>query len=149
MKKLAFLLSIILVPGVLFGCQPAEEAIKVEATTSEDGPFESTELLDVEKITHVEISKIKGIDSVIYEETADLAAFDKIFASAAKKLGIVNMAAPEFYIKVVSGSGEKQYLYLRIGDEGEQASLMREDDTHTVYLLSAEMTVKLAELIEK
>lgn len=149
MKKLAFLLSIILVPAVLIGCQPAEEAIKVEATVSDNVTFESTKLLDIEKITQVEISEIKGIDPVIYEDAADLATFDEIFARATKKPGIANIADPEFFIKVNSDSGEKQFLYLWIGNAGEQASLMREDDTHTLYSLSEEMTAKLAVLIEK
>lgn len=149
MKKLIFLLLIILVPAGLFGCQSAEEAIKVEANTSENAPFESRELLEVEEITHVEISKIKGIDPVIYEEAADLAAFDEIFVSAVKEPGIFNMGDPAFFIRVNSDSGEKQFLYLWIGNAGEQASLMREDDTHTLYSLSEEMTAKLAVLIEK
>lgn len=149
MKKLIFLFVLLLAPVLILGCQPVKETIKAEETSHEEKIFLSETLIEIEEITHVEISKTKGIDPIIYEEAADLAAFNEIFASAVKKPGIFNMGDPAFFIRVNSDSGEKQFLYLWIGDEGGQAALMREDDTHTVYSLSAEKTHKLVLLIKK
>lgn len=149
MKKLTFLLILLLAGAVLFGCQPAEEIIKAEETPIETEPLQSESLIDIGQLEKVEAAETKGVDAVIYEDANDLAAFDDIFSSAEKEPGIVNMATPEFYLKVINNEGKKQYLYGWIGDEGEQASLMREDDTHTVYSLSAEMAEKLVALIKK
>lgn len=149
MKKPACLLALLLASALLVGCQPVKETIKAEETAQETEPFQSETLLEIGEIAQVEVIKKKGVDPVIYEEAADLATFDDIFSSAAKEPGIANMSDPDFYLKAISDSGEKQNLRIWIGDEGEQASLMREDDTHTIYSLSAEMAEKLAGLIEK
>lgn len=149
MKNVIFLLVLLLGGAVLSGCQPVNKAIEAEETTNDIEPLQSANLVDIGQLAKVEAAETKGVDAVVYEDASDLASFDAILSSAVKEPGIVNMSAPTMYLKVFDPEGNKQNLHLWIGDDGEQASLMREDDTHTLYSLSAEMTVKLAQLIKK
>lgn len=149
MKKLIFPLVLLLTGAIFFGCQPVNKAIKAEETTNETEPVQSANLIDTGQLAKVEAAETKGVDAVIFEDASDLAAFDSIFPNAVKEPGIANMSAPNLYLKVIDTEGYKQNLHLWIGDEGEQASLMREDNTHTIYSLSAEMTEKLAGLVNK
>lgn len=149
MKKASYLLVLLLTGALLSACQPAEKTIQAEESAQETEPFLSERPFEIKEIAKVEVTTKKGIDPTIYEEAADLISFEDIFSSAAKEPGIANMSAPAFYLKVSDAIGNKQYLQLWIGGEGERASVMREDDTHTVYSLSAETTEILAGLIEK
>lgn len=149
MKKASYLLFLFLAGVLLSGCQPAEKTTQAEESNQDTEPFLSESLIEIAEITKVEVTAKKGIEPAIYEEAADLISFEHIFSSATKEPGITNMSTPQFYLKVSDAIGNKQYLQLWIGGEDEQASLMREDDTHTVYTLSAETTEILAGLIEK
>ncbi|WP_033540961.1 hypothetical protein [Planococcus sp. CAU13] len=149
MKKVSCLFILLFASALLFGCQPTNEVIKAEEPTHETEPFLSESLLEIAETAKVEVTKKKGVDAVIYEEADDITSFDAIFSSTTKEPGIVNMSAPTLYLKVSDTEGNEQYLQLWIGNEDEQASLMWEDDTHTVYSLTVEMTEKLAGLLEK
>ncbi|XKE94534.1 hypothetical protein LG326_15400 [Metaplanococcus flavidus] len=105
------------------------------------------ELLAEGEIVKVELSEVKGVNSIIYNETDELEIFRALFSSAEKEPGIVNMGDPEFYLKVVMEDGEKHYLNLWLGGEGETASLMNSDDTHTIYTVMPQVNGKLIALI--
>lgn len=149
MKKVASLFVLFLAGALLSGCQSAEETIHAQEPPQKTELFLSETLIETAEISKLEVTKKKGVNPIIYDEAADLASFDNLFSSAVKEPGIVNMSDPTFYLEVSDVEGNKQYLQLWIGGEGERASLMREDDSHTVYSLSAEMTKKLAELQKK
>lgn len=149
MKKIMLLLFLILIFGFLAGCQPENNNAKAEETTSESEPKESEGLLIETELAKVELSETKGIDPIVYEEPDELELFIDIFASAIREPGIVNMAAPEFYLKVTLEDGDIQYLNLWLGDEEETASLMNAGETHTLYTVTPDKKRELVELISK
>ncbi|MFC5732017.1 hypothetical protein [Cytobacillus gottheilii] len=89
---------------------------------------------------------INGSDFVIDDEIK-LNEILKIFKEANKEEGIVDMADPEYQLLVTLEDGNKKILYLWLGEEGEGSSLMKAEDTHTIYSISSEMTSKLKALM--
>lgn len=146
MKRAVILFLFALTAIVLFGCQPEQETVmagEVENKTE----VESGGLLAEGEIAKVELSEVKGFEPVVYVEAVELELFRNLFSSAEKEPGIVNMGDPEFYLKVVMEDGEKHYLNLWLGGEGETASLMNPDDTHTIYTVMPQVKGKLIALI--
>ncbi|WP_281863457.1 hypothetical protein [Planomicrobium okeanokoites] len=144
MKRAVILFLFALTAIVLFGCQPEQETVEAEEAKNE---LKEEELLAEGEIAKVELSEVKGVNSIIYNETDELEIFRALFSSAEKEPGIVNMGDPEFYLKVVMEDGEKHYLNLWLGGEGETASLMNPDDTHTIYTVMPQVNGKLIALI--
>ncbi|RLQ90069.1 hypothetical protein [Planomicrobium sp. Y74] len=142
MKREITLLLFALMATVLFGCQPEKEEVKAEEEEMEG-------LLGEGEIAKVELSEVKGINPIVYNETDELEIFRHLFSSADKELGIVNMGDPEFYLKVVMEDGEKRYLNLWLGGEGETASLVNIEDTHTIYTVTFDMKEEVAKLLGK
>ncbi|RAZ81269.1 hypothetical protein [Planococcus halotolerans] len=146
MKRVIILLLFTLMATVLFGCQPEKAAVEVEEAKN---GLEAEELLAEGEIAKVELSEVKGVNPLVYDDTDELEIFRDLFSSADKEPGIVNMGDPEFYLKVIMEDGEKRYLNLWLGGEGETASLMNIEDTHTVYTVEADIQGSLAGLINK
>ena len=149
MKKITLLLFIALVTAFLFGCQNENGNTKAEENKTDSKEITNEKLLFEGKITRVEVSKIKGIDPVIYEENDELATFNDIFSSATTYPGTVNVTEPEFYLKLTNEDGDIERLHLWLGDENEESMLMNPQDTNTVFTLTKDMSVKLNELIKK
>lgn len=149
MKRTAFLCLVTLISIFLFGCQPQHEAAEAEQVAGESAAIESEGVLIEGDIAKVELSETKGIAPATYGEQVELDIFKEAFSSAVRQPGIVNMSAPEYFIKVVLEDGSEEYLNLWMGGEGEQSSLMNADDTHTIYSVPTEMSAKLMELVEE
>lgn len=149
MKRTAFFCLVALTSISLFGCQVENEAAQAEEEMSESEATESEALLIEGDIAIVELSETKGIDPVIYKDANDLGIFHDLFSSAIRQPGIVNIIDPEFYLKVVMADGDEHYLHLWLGSEGETASLMDADDTHTLYSVTPDVDAKLIELVKE
>ncbi|WP_084243706.1 hypothetical protein [Planomicrobium okeanokoites] len=143
MKRAVILFLFALIAIVLFACQPEKEAVEAEEVKIEL----KEELLAEGEIAQVELSEVKGFEPVVYVEAVELELFRALFSSAEKEPGIVNMGNPEFYLKVVMEDGEKHYLNLWLGGEGEMASLMDSKATHTVYAVTPDIKKKLSDII--
>lgn len=149
MKRTAFLCLFALISLFLFGCQPQNDAAEAEEVMSESATTESEGVLIEGDIAKVELSETKGMAPATYGEQVELDIFKEAFSSAVTQPGIVNMSAPEYFIKVVLEDGSEEYLNLWLGDEGEQSSLMNADDTHTIYSVTKVMSAKLMDLVEE
>ncbi len=149
MKRTSILISFALIAIILFGCQPEQEMVEAEEGQNEIEVEEMEGLLDEGEIAKVELSEVKGVEPVVYIEAGELAVFRDLFSNAKKEPGIVNMGDSEFYLKVIMEDGEKHYLNLWLGGEGETASLVNIKETHTVYTIAPAMKEKLLELLER
>ncbi len=146
MKRAVILFLFALTAIVLFGRQPEQETVmagEVENKTE----VEREGLLAEGEIAQVELSEVKGFEPVVYVEAVELELFRNLFSSAEKEPGLVNMSDPEFYLTLLMEDGEKHYLNLWLGGEGETASLMDSKDTHTVYAVTPDIKRKLSDII--
>lgn len=149
MKRTAFLCLVAFISIFLFGCQTENEAAEAREVARESATSESEGVLIEGDIAKVELSEKKGMAPATYGEQVELDIFKEVFSNAVRQPGIVNMSAPEYFIKVVLEDGSEEYLNLWLGDEGEQSSLMNADDTHTIYSVTTEMSAKLMDLVEE
>ena len=166
-KTLSLILSLTFVSTILLGCQSGDNTIKDTDKTKLEQQTEVVSKTDTDKvetnqqseedneklklvgeISKVSISKSKGNDTTVFNDDKSIETFNTIFTSAVKEWGIVNMSNPEFYIDVVYSNENKQSFNLWVGKKGEKSTLMRTDDTHTIYTVSEEMTDKLIDLIQ-
>ncbi|MFC0186742.1 hypothetical protein ACFFJY_00510 [Fictibacillus aquaticus] len=142
MRKFILLLSLSLFSAFLFGCQ-SEDSTAAGVVKAHGG-----ELQPPKEITKIIISKSKGASPTIFKEDKDIQTFQSVISSAVKENGIVNMANPEFYFDVIYTDDNKQSYHLWLGEKGQQSTLMKTDDTHSIYTVSEKMTNKLIEIIE-
>lgn len=138
-----------LITVFLFGCQNESGNTRAEENNADSKEMIDEKLLFEGEITKVEVSKVKGIDPVIYEEGNELATFNDLFSSATIYSGTVNVTNPEFYLKLTNEDGGIERLHLWLGDENEESMLMNIQDTNKVYTMTTGMSVKLNELISK
>ncbi|MFC3212363.1 hypothetical protein [Planomicrobium okeanokoites] len=146
MKRAVILFLFALTAIVLFGRQPEQETVmagEVENKTE----VEREGLLAEGEIAQVELSEVKGFEPVVYVEAVELELFRNLFSSAEKEPGLVNMSDPDFYLTLVMKDGEKHYLNMWLGGEGEMASLMDSKATHTVYAVTPDIKKKLSDII--
>ena len=136
-KYILTVLLLSLMSVVLIGCQSKD----------------SNESSDV-NITKVSISKSSGFGKVnsddfytVYEDKETLDIFKNVITNAVKQEGIVDIAEPEFDVEVIYTDGNKQGYHLWLGEKGQKSTLMDVNDTHTIYLISEDLTNKLIELI--
>lgn len=148
MKRTAFWCFFLLISIFLFGCQPQHEAAEAEEVESESEATVSDRLLIEGDIEKVEFSETKGIDPIVYNAADELEIFRETFSSSIRQPGIVNMTDTEFYLKVIMADGEEHYLQLLLGGEGETASLMNAEDTHSLYSVAPDVNAKLIELVK-
>lgn len=144
-KAILLVFTSTLMSIIFWGCQ-------TEGDTTLETKNNSELQLDG-KIKKVSISKSKGFSAnldffTVLEDEENFETVKRIFSSAVKEEGIVNMAEPEFYLEVISDDESKQGFHLWIGEKGQRSTLMKMDDTHTIYTVSEEMTIKLIDLVE-
>ncbi|WP_391122293.1 hypothetical protein [Psychrobacillus sp. L3] len=165
MKKIMLLvLSLAFMSVILLGCESKDSTIinldkettEQESTKQEPSEQESTEqqpedneilILDGE-IKKVSISKSKGNSATVFDDDFSIGVLRSVFSSAVKENGIVNMANPEFYVDIVYENEDKQSFHLWLGGLFEESTLMKTDDTHTIYILPEESTNKIIDLME-
>ena len=149
MKRTACWSFFLLISIFLFGCQPQDQAAEAEEVKSESEATVSDRLLIEGDIEKVEFSETKGIDPVVYKMAEELEILQEAISSSIRQPGTVNMTDPEFYLKVVMADGEEHYLQLWLAGEGDTASLMNADDTHSLYSVAPEVNAKLIELVKE
>ncbi|MBY6036957.1 hypothetical protein KUV80_09840 [Fictibacillus nanhaiensis] len=153
MRKFTLLLFLTLLSAILFGCQSEDNTTIDAGTTKTELQSQDNDLKVETKIAKISISKSKGVNSTVFEESETLETFKSIFLSAVREEGIVNMANPEFYLDVTYTNDPKQSFHLWTGEKGQKSTLMKTDDTNTIYTVSEEMTYKLinglSELLKK
>lgn len=130
------IVSIILIPVILMGCQS-----NIDDETSTD------EISKVSISNSNEIGNINTDFFAIYEGEEVLEAFQNIFTSAVKQEGIVDISEPEFDLEVVYNEGSKQEYHLWLGEKDEESTLMNVGDTHTIYSISEEATNQLIDFV--
>lgn len=134
---------------ILLGCQSEDSTtINVDKPTPEQQSEDSGKLILDGEITKVSISKTKGNSETVLEDSSSIETLKSIISSAVKENGEVNMANPEFYMDVTYENENIQSFHLWIGEKGQKSTLMKTDDTHTIYTVSEEMNDKLIDLIE-
>jgi len=136
-KYLIIVLAFMLLPAVLMGCQSSADST-----------------LNYGDITEVRISESTGFAKVdpnyfeIYQDEDSLLLFTDLLKNASKEEGIVDMIKPEYDLKILYKDENDQGFHLWVGESGEKSALMKVDDTHTIYTVSAEATDKLIALFE-
>ncbi|WP_203248765.1 hypothetical protein [Sporosarcina beigongshangi] len=162
MKKFVLLvLSMSFMTVTLLGCQAKDNAaINTDTDTdttereptkqalSEQQPGENEVLVLDGEIKKVSISTSKGNNATIFDDDFSIEILKSVFSSAIKENGIVNMANPEFYVDIVYENENKQSFHLWLGGKFEESTLMKTDDTHTIYILPEESTNKIMDLME-
>lgn len=137
MKKFyRFIVSILLIPLILIGCQ---------STVDDETP--NDEISKVSLSNSNTIGQINTDFFTVYEDEEVLETFQNIFTSAVKQEGIVDIAEPEFDLEVIYKEGNKQEYHLWLGEKDEQSTLMQVEDTHTIYTISEEATNQLIDLV--
>lgn len=152
MRKIMFLvLSLAFLSVVLLGCQ-SENSTTID--TDDNNPEEQSRDNDKLKvngeITKFSISNSKGNSgsATILEDDDSIETIESIISNAVKEDGIVDMANPEFYMNLIYDNEKEQGFHLWIGKNGEKSTLMKTDDTHTIFTVGEAMTNKLIELIK-
>lgn len=111
--------------------------------------------LEVKKIVKVEISKPKGSEEIssqyfrMFEDEDSLVVFQEMLKTAVKQPGIVDIVNPDFKLNLHFEDGSHAGYYLWVGQEGEQGTLMKVEDTHHIYYFSADVTAKIRDLASK
>lgn len=137
MKKFyRFIVSILLIPLILIGCQ---------STVDDETP--NDEISKVSLSNSNTIGQINTDFFTVYKNEEVLETFQNIFTSAVKQEGIVDIAEPEFDLEVIYKEGNKQEYHLWLGEKDEQSTLMQVEDTHTIYTISEEATNQLIDLV--
>lgn len=152
MKKFMLLvLSLTITSTILLGCQTNESNA---INNGENKPKQQSEIDEVPtlkidgEIKEVSISKTKGSNKIVLEDSSSIEMLKTIIMSGVKVNGIADMTNPEYYINIIYENGNVQYFHLWINEKGETSTLMNTEDTHTAYTVGKEMTEKLIGLIK-
>ncbi|WP_053362536.1 hypothetical protein [Bacillus sp. FJAT-27251] len=143
------LLSVLILSfsSILFACQSKENT--TETSANRTAISESDKKLSFNNdFKSISISKTKGSNEMDFDDEETLKVFQDIFSSAEREPGIVDIADPEFYMDVFYGNDNHQSLYLWIGKKGQRSTIMKTEDTHTIYTVSNDMTDKLIEIVQ-
>lgn len=140
-KKTLLVLLMVLFTVFLMSCQSKSG---VSNTDTDTGTH----------ISKVKFSNAKGFSKVnpdyftVYEDEESLEVFEGVIASAVKVSGIVDIAAPEYSFEVIYSDENKQSYHLWVGESGKKSTLMKVENTHTIYTVPAPLTDKLIDLIK-
>ncbi|MFT8320983.1 MAG: hypothetical protein ABF649_08765 [Bacillus sp. (in: firmicutes)] len=130
----------------LFTCESKE---RFEVNTNPSSESESKKKLIINNnIISISFSKPSDQSKVNFDDKENTNAFQEIISSAIKEDGIVNMANPEFYMDIVYNKNEHTRMYLWIGEKGQRSTIMKPDDTHTIYTISSEEADRLIDLLK-
>ena len=123
------LISIGVVTLVLVSCQTAS------------GTSEEIERMEV-------ISLNDDKDRLILTDQADLNSFQDVFDQTEAVEGVVNVTDPMYRLEVTYTNEETDQFHLWPIDPEFENTLMKVEDTHTLYTVPKEMTAILQDLIE-
>ena len=98
------------------------------------------EKVDVYEMAASSESKQKTLVTFTNSETINV--FVEAFSNAVKEPGIVDMIDPGYQVKV---DGKTHFLWI----DKEYGIIMDSKDTHTIYSLSNESTIKIHDLLSK
>lgn len=150
MKKIQFIIPLTCLSILLIGCQSIESK-----ETNYDNPQQSlNEQVEGEgegegEVIEVILSSSTLEDTIIFKDEASIKEFKDMISSSIKQDGIVNMANPDYYMDIMFKDDKKQSYYLWVGENRQNSSLMKADDTHTIYTFDKEMTKKISNLLER
>jgi len=137
-RAILFVFTFVFMSIIFLGCQS-----KINNELQLDG-----------EITKVSISKSKGFGKInsdffaVFNDEETLKTFRSLISSAVKEEGIVDMIEPEFDLEVIYENENLQQFHLWVGEKGQRSTLMKIDNTHTIYTVSEEMTNKLIDLVK-
>ncbi len=83
-----------------------------------------------------------------YEDKETLDKIKKALSNAVKAEGVVDMAEPEYDLKVVDTAGNEQGYHLWVGEKGQVSTLMNVEDTHTIYTIPEELTSQFIDWVQ-
>lgn len=107
----------------------------------------SSKLAMEKEVKKIAVSRIKDSGSLAELNGQDAKKLIEVISHhAIKQEGIANMSSPEYMVKLYTKADVEQ-IYVWIGETGEASSLMLEDDTHTIYTVSAKVTATLNDLL--
>jgi len=142
---------------MIVGCQTVKGTIHTDSNTISERvntavkdkadanhqPEEYSEKMIVERMI-----LSTGQVTLVIEDDEAIEAIESLISSAERENGIVNMASPEHTIEIVYSSEDIQRYFLWIAEKGEKSTLMKSEDTYTIYTASEELTDRLIELID-
>lgn len=165
-KTVSLVLTLTFISTILLGCQSGDNTTidtdknkleqQTEVVTKTDTDKvetnqqseEDNEKLKLDgEIIKISVSKSQGNGTTVFDDDLSIETLTSIFSSAVKESGLVNMVNPEFYINVYTNAN-LQSFHLWIGKKGEKSTLMKTNDTTTIYTVSEDITGKLNDLIK-
>lgn len=129
------LLFIFIFPFILLGCNSNSQLA------------ESDDILKVSVADNIEMGKMNTDYFAVFEDEESLEVFEDAIENAEKQEGIVDVSPPDFDLEVVYQDQSIEELHLWVGWENEISLLMKVEDTHTIYTIPQEITVKLIEIL--
>lgn len=147
MRKIQFILfPLTYLSILLIACQPNES----KATVHDYPQTALKEKVDVVgEVIEVILSSSTLEDTIIFKDEASIKEFKDMISNSVKRDGIVNMSNPDYYIDIMFKKDKKQTYYLWIGENMENGSLMKADDTHTIYTFNEETNKKISNLLQR
>lgn len=147
MRKIQFILfPLTFLSILLIGCQSNESK-----ATIHDYPQKAlNEKVEVVgEVMEVILSSSTLEDTIIFKDEASIKEFKDMISSSVKQDGIVNMSNPDYNMDIVFKDDKKQSYYLRVEENMENSSLMKADDTHTIYTFDKETNKKISNLLKR
>ncbi|WP_332651438.1 hypothetical protein [Lysinibacillus sp. 54212] len=136
---------------VLSGCQSyatkLEQQTEPIAKTYQQSVGNDNIILDGE-ISLVTILNLQDNNKIVFNEDNNLGSVNNIIVHAEKQPGIVDMVSPEYRVNVTFTDGKESTFNLWLGEKGMKSTLMKTEESHTIYTVSEEMTDQLSYLIE-
>ncbi|WP_433958037.1 hypothetical protein [Cytobacillus horneckiae] len=137
---ICLLLSSTFLSICLAGCLP-REPFTIESNVNPI--FESNS-----RLINIHISNLKADDTLIIDDKESLNTLQTIFSSVMKVEGIVNMTDPGYSLSVQYDDKKQHDFYLWIGEKDKTITLMKTDDTQTVYTVIIKETNQLIDMME-
>lgn len=137
-RTLLYLFTLVFISVALLGCQ---------SENKEERLLEGN-------ITKVSLSKSEGFGQlnsdfiVVFKDEQALETFRRVLSNAVQEEAIVDMVKPAFDLEIIYENQNKQGFHLWIGKKGQKSTLMKTNNTHTIYTISAEMTNRLIDLVQ-
>ena len=147
MRKIQFILfPLTFLSILLLGCQSNES----KATLYDYPQKALNEKLDADgEVMEVILSSSTLEDDIVIKDEAMLKELKDMISSSVKQDGIVNMANPDYYMDITLNNDKKQTYYLWVGENSQNSSLMKADDTHTIYTFDKEINKKISNLLKR
>lgn len=135
MKKILGSLSIILIVLLLVsGCQRTSAQLNLKLV----------EISEYQGDNQSQAPILRTASNTQYQELLTL--FDKILSESKRNEGIVNMMEPEYFAQLTYTDQSQMDVYLWLSSEG-LGSLMKAEDTHTIYVIPQDFTEALVVLL--